>query len=134
MALEVLADLLLQSGARVEHHAQQANDLQLRVQVGMHLLDGVYQIRHAFQGKVFTLHGHHHTMGCAQTIEGEHGQGGRAVHQHKIVIGFNGSQGIFQALFALRQLHQLNLGTRQLTVSAQYVVAAFFSEHSGLAH
>ena len=41
---ELSGDLLLQGDARVEHHAQQADDAQFAVQVGVYLLDGVDQV------------------------------------------------------------------------------------------
>ena len=81
--LELLADLLLQRDARVEHHPQQADDLQLAVQVGVHLLDGVDQVGQAFEREVFALHRHDHAVRAAQAVQREQAQAGRAVDQTK---------------------------------------------------
>jgi hypothetical protein len=54
--LELLADLLLQRDARVEHHAQQADDLQVRFRFGVHLLDRVDQVAQALEREVLALH------------------------------------------------------------------------------
>jgi hypothetical protein len=87
--LQLLADLLLQRDARVEHHAQQADDLQVAVQIGVHLLDGVDQVRQAFEREVLALHRHDHAVRRAQAVEGEQAQRRRAVDQHEVVVGFD---------------------------------------------
>ena len=74
MVFELIAHLLLQGDARVKHDTQEANDFEVAVEVGMHLLDGVDQIGQTFEGKVFALHGHDDAVGRTQAIEGEHGQ------------------------------------------------------------
>ena len=72
MRLELFAHLLLQGDARVEHHAQKADDGQLLVQVGMHLLDGIDQVGQPFERKIFTLHRHDHAVGATQAVQGQH--------------------------------------------------------------
>ena len=134
MLLELLTDLLLQGDARVKHDTQQANDLQVAVEVGMHLLDGVHQVGDTFQRKVFALHRHDHAVRGAQAVEREHRQRRRAVDQHKIIIDIDLGQRGLQAHLTPLQRYQLDLGTGQLAVGAQHVVATFFSQHGGLAH
>jgi hypothetical protein len=61
MRLELFADLLLQRDSRVVHHTQQADELQLGVQVRVHLLDRVDEVAQrlslsALQREVFALH------------------------------------------------------------------------------
>jgi hypothetical protein len=53
---ELGGHLLRQRAARIEHDAQQADHLQVAVEVGVHLLDGVDQIGQAFQRVVLALH------------------------------------------------------------------------------
>ena len=62
VGFELLAHLHLQGDARVKHDAQQANDFEVFVQIGVHLLDGVDQVGQPFQRKVFALHGHNHAV------------------------------------------------------------------------
>jgi hypothetical protein len=51
-----------------------------RVQVGVHLLDGVDQVRQAFQREVLALHRHDHAVGGAQAVEGEQlSEGGQSI-------------------------------------------------------
>ena len=57
MRFQLVAHLLLQGDSWVKHDAQQANDFQVFVQVGVHLFDGVDQVGQALECKVFTLHG-----------------------------------------------------------------------------
>ena len=124
MRLELVADLLLQGYARIEHHAKQADDLQIIIEIGLDLLDGVDQIRQAFQRKVLTLHGHDHAMGAAQTIQRQHGQRRRTVDQNKIIFGGDHGDGGLESALATLHLHQFHLGSGQLTVGPQNVVAA----------
>ena len=124
VGFELLADLLLQGDAGVEHDAQQADDGQVFVQIGMHLLDGVDQIGQAFKGKVFALHGHNNAVSAAQAIEREHGQTRGAVNQHKVVLCGDFCQGLLEAALAPFHIHQLHLSPGQLPVGAQNVVAA----------
>ncbi|MNH33414.1 hypothetical protein D3C79_939270 [compost metagenome] len=132
MVLELVADLLLQRGAGIEHDAQQADDLQIGVQIGVHLLDGVDQVGQAFEREIFALHGHDHAIGRAQAVEREHGQAGRAVDQHEVVVGVDGRERPFEALVAALQRHQLDLRAREFAVGAEHVVADFLGEHRGL--
>ena len=60
---ELFTHLHLLGDARVEHDAQQTNDFQIMVEVGVYLFDGVDQVGQAFQGKVFALHGNDDAMG-----------------------------------------------------------------------
>ena len=90
----------------------------------MHLLDGVDQVGQAFEREVFALHGYDDAVRAAQAVECEHGQGGRAVDEHKVILVGHGLNGQAQAFFAALDLDQLDLGAGQFAVGAQHVVAA----------
>ena len=100
----------------------------------MHLADGVGQVGHALQGKVFALHGHDHAIGGAQAVEGEHAQRGWAVDQHKVVFASHRRQRGFQAALALLQRDQLHLGPGQLAVGTQHIEGAAVLGQVGGAH
>jgi hypothetical protein len=124
--------LLLQRDAGIEHHAQQADDLQFAVEVGVHLLDGVDQIGQAFEREILALHRHDHAVRRAKAVEGEHAQGRRAVDEHEVVVGVHLGQAVFRR-FSRAPAHQLDLGARQLAVGAQHVVAALLRQHGRFA-
>ena len=137
MRCQLIAHLLLQSNARVKHHAQQANDAQVVVEVGLHLLDGVDQIGQPFQSKVFALHGHDHTIGAAKAVECQHGQRRRTVDQYEVVVGVDLGQRVFQPPLTALQFDQLNFRTGELPIGAQNVVPTprcnqLVAAHSGL--
>ncbi len=137
MRLELVADLLLQGDAGVEHHAQQADQAQVAVEVGVHLADGVGQVGQAFEREVLALHGHDHALGGAQAVEREHAQAGRAVDQHEVVVGAHLRQRVLQAALAALFAHQFDLGAGELAVGAQHGIAGasllqLVGHHGGL--
>ena len=134
MILQLFADLLLQCNARVKHHPQQANHLKLRIEVGVHLADGVDQVGQSFQGKVFALHRNDHAVCGAQTIECEQAQSRRAINQNEVVIGIHRGEGRFQTDFAPFLVDQLHLCTGQFAVGSQHVVSACITRNACLGH
>ena len=124
VALELVAHLLLQGDARIEHDPQQADQAQIAIEIGVYELDGVGEIGQPLQREIFALHGHDHALGRAQAVEREQAQGGRAVDEDEVVIPAHRRQGVFQALFTLFKLNQLHLSARQLAIGAQHGIAA----------
>ena len=124
MLLELVRDLLLERHARIEHDSQQADHLELAIEVGVYALDRVDQIRQTLEREVLALHGDHHAVGRAQAVERKHRQRGRAVDEDEVVVRLNGGQGVLEAMFALLEVHQLDLGASQLAVGGQHVVGA----------
>ena len=122
--LELLADLRLQRDAGVEHDAQDADHLERRVEVGVHLLDRVDQVREAFEGEVLALHRHDDAVRARQAVQGQQAEAGRAVDEHEVVVGGGGGERAAQALVAPLEPDQLHLGAGQLAVRADDVVAA----------
>jgi hypothetical protein len=110
--------------ARVEHHAQQADDLQVLVQVGVHLLDRVDQVRQAFEREVLALHRHDHAVREHRPLSVSI-DSGRAVDQDEVVLRVDGGQ-IAPASGAVAPLerHQFDLGAGEFAVGAEHVVAA----------
>ena len=90
----------------------------------MDLLDGVDQIGQPLQRKILALHRHNHAVGTAQTVQGEHGQARRAIDQHEVVFMRHSGHSSLDALFAPLHIDQLDLGTRQIAVRTQNIVAA----------
>ncbi len=122
--LELLAHLRLQRDAGIEHHPQDADHLELRVDVGVHLLDRVHQVAQAFEREVLALHRHHHAMGAGQAVEGEQAEAGRAVDEDEVVGFVDRGEGAAKAPVAALDADQLHLRAGELAVGADNVVAA----------
>ena len=132
MRTELLADLLLQGDARVEHHSQQADDQQIGVEIRVHLFDGVDQVGQSFQRKVLALHGHQHAVRGAQAVQREHAQRRRAVDQYKVVFIAHCKQRGFQTAFAAFKVHQFHFSAGQFAIGTQHVVTGFHGRLAGL--
>ena len=126
MRLELLAHLLLQGDARVEHHPQHADDLQVGVEVGVHLLDCVDQIGQPLQREVLALHRHDHAVCAAQAIEREQAKLGGQSMSDQVVLACHCVERRMQALVAPLKANQLDFCACELPVSAQNVVATHF--------
>ena len=55
VALELVAHLLLQGDARIEHDPQQADQAQISIEIGVHELDGVGEIGQPLQHCMGTI-------------------------------------------------------------------------------
>ena len=122
--LELLADLRLQRDAGVEHDAQDADHLERRVEVRVHLLDRVDQVREPFESEVLALHRHDDAVRARQAVQGQQAEAGRTVDEHEVVVGGGGGKRAAQALVAPLEPDQLHLGAGELAVRADDVVAA----------
>src|SRR5580698_4157769 len=122
MLLELLRHLLLQRDARVEHDPQQPDHLQVAIQVRVHLLDRVDEVRQPLQREVFALHGYDDAIRRAQAVERQQRQSRRAIDQDEIVVIRDFRQRVAQYPFTTFHAHQFDLGTRQLAVRGKHVV------------
>ena len=95
----------------------------------MHLLDGVDQIRQAFQCVVLALHRNDDAVGSAQPVQGQHGEAGRAVDEDEVVFILHRRECVLEALLAVFQLDQINLGTGQFAVGGEQIVAGNIGAH-----
>ena len=123
MRFQLFADLRLQRDPRVEHDAQDADNLELGVDVGVHLLDRVDQIAQALEREILTLHRHHYTMRTGQPVQGEQAQAGRAIDEDEVVLALDAGQCGAQALVSSLDADQLDFGACQFAVGADDVVA-----------
>src|SRR5664279_867673 len=120
--LQLVADLRLQSDARVEHHAQDADDLERRVEVCMDLLDRVDEIGQSLESEVFALHRHDHAVRAGQAVQREQAEARRAIDEDEVVFG-RGDERATQSLVAAFESHQFDLRAGQLTIRTDDVVA-----------
>ena len=103
--LELITDLLLQGNARIKHHTQQANQLQIAVQVGVHLFDRIDQIGQPFQRKIFTLHWHQHRIRRRHRVDRQQVQRGWTINKNVIVFFTDRRQRGPQPEFAGEDFH-----------------------------
>ena len=74
-------DLLGEVGAVVHHRQQYAVDLELGVDLPLHLVYGLEQLFQALGGQVLRLNGDYDPVGGGQGVDREHTQGWLAVNQ-----------------------------------------------------
>ena len=74
MLFQLGRDLLRQRDPAVVHHAQDAHDLDLRIEVGVHFPDGSHQVAQTLQRVVLALHRDDHALGSAQAVQGQQRQ------------------------------------------------------------
>jgi len=123
--LELRRDLLLQRHARVEHHPQQADDLQAGVQVGVDPLDGVDQIGEPFEREKYShLHRDDHAVRAAQAVDRQQAERRRAVDQDEVVVGLERRQRLRQAPLAVVEVGPGRLQPPPARDGRQQVVAA----------
>ena len=77
-------DLLGKVGAVVHHRQQDAVDLELRIDLPLHLIDCLEQLFQALGGQILCLDGDYDPVGGGQGIDREHTQGGLAVNQDTV--------------------------------------------------
>src|ERR1019366_2552773 len=86
MLLQLRRDLLRERVARLVHGAQQALDLEPRIEGLAYLAYGLYQVAQALQRVVLALHRNHHRLGRDQAVEREQIERRRAVEQNEVVF------------------------------------------------
>ena len=74
-------DLLGKVGAIIHHRQQDAINLELGIDLPLHLVYGLEQLFQALGGQIFRLDGDYDPVGSRQGVDREHPQGGLAVNQ-----------------------------------------------------
>ena len=135
VALQLGGDVLRERVARVVHGPQQPLDLERRIEMRAHLLDGLHEIRQPLERVVLALHRDQHRVGRAKAVQREQRQRRRAVEQDEIVVArYFGDrrahlrerfgQRVLQAHLALGQIDELDLGAREVAVGGHEIEAA----------
>ena len=81
---------------RIEHRAQDAFDLELRIHRRLDLLDGADQRRQPFERVVLALHRDQHALRRDQRVQREHVQRRRAVDEDDFVLVVDGLERVAQ--------------------------------------
>src|SRR5579883_2478145 len=109
-------DVVRQVVAHVVHGAQQALDLELRIEPRAHRLDRVEQARQAFQREVFALDRNQHAVRRGEGVDREQVQRRRAVDQDRLVLVAEREQLLLEPRLARQRVHQLELGGGEVAV------------------
>ena len=123
VADQLVGNVVGQTVARVVHGAQQAADMQLGVEHGADLLDGVHQRGETLQRVVLALNRHDHRVRRGERVDGEHVQRRRAVDDDVIVVAADPRQRVAQAEFPHLHVQQLHFGGGQVAVGGDQVEA-----------
>ena len=81
-------NLLGEVGAVVHHRQQYAVDLELGVDLPLHLIYGLEQLFQALGGQILRLNGDYDPVGGGQGVDREHTQGWLTVNQDSILRGY----------------------------------------------
>ncbi len=114
---EVVADLLGEVGAVVEHGEEDAFEGEGGVEAGGDAVERGHELGDAFEGEVFGLHGDEEGVGCDEGVEGEEIECGWAVEEDEGVLVADGGEGVAEAGFA-------GVGGDELEVGADHVAGA----------
>jgi hypothetical protein len=123
-ANEVVADLLGEVGAVVEHSEEDAFEREAGVEAGGDAIEGGHELGYAFEGEIFGLHGDEEGVGGDEGVEGEEIEGGRTVEEDEGVGGADGLECLAEAGLAA-------LGGDELDVGADHVFCAGNEEKVG---
>ncbi len=134
MRLELVRHLLRQRAAGIEHHPQQALDLDAGIEPLLDLLDGGDQIGQPLQRVIFALHRDQHRLRRRKGVDGQQIQGRRTIQQHEIVVVGHLRQRDFQPQVALLQIHQVDFRASEFAIGRNEVEMAGFRTHPCVAH
>ena len=96
-------------------------DLELGIDLPLHLVYGLEQLFQALVGQVLRLNGDYNPVGGGQGIDREHTQGGLTVNQDVGILSLERVQILPQDGFSAHGVHQRDLHAGELDVSGHQV-------------
>ena len=116
-------DLFGKVGTVVHHRQQDTVDLELGVDLPLHLVYGLEQLFQALGGQVLRLDGDYDPVGGGQGIDREHTQGRLAVNQDMGILSLERVQILPQDGLTAHGVHQGDLHAGELDVGGHQVNA-----------
>src|SRR5882762_734473 len=117
-AAEVLfrffGDLFAEIEARVVHRQQHPFNRERGIEIALHELHGVEELRETFERVVLALNRDDHAVGGRQHVQREEAERRRAVDDHIAVLVPQIPQGLAHARLAGALIHELELGAHQV--------------------
>ena len=117
------SDFLGKVGAVVHHRQQYAVDLELGVDLPLHLIYGLEQLFQALGGQILRLNGDYDPVGGGQGVDREHTQGWLAVNQDMGILSLERVQILPQDGLTAHGVHQGDLHAGELDVCGHQVNA-----------
>ena len=114
-------DLLGEVGSVVHHRQQYTVDLELGVDLPLHLIYGLEQLFQALGGQILRLNGDYDPVGGGQGVDREHTQGWLAVNQDMGILSLERIQILPQDGLTAHGIHQGDLHTGELDVGGHQV-------------
>ncbi len=116
-------DLLGEVGAVVHHRQQDAVNLELGVDLPLHLIYCLEQLLQTLGGQILRLDGNYDPIGGCQRIDRKHPQGGLAINQDMGILSLYRVKILPQDSLTAHGVHQGNLHAGELNVSRHQVNA-----------
>ena len=116
-------DLLGKVGAVVHHRQKYPVNLELGLNLPLHLVYSLEQLFQALGGQMLRLDGDYDPVGSSQGVDREHPQGGLAVNQDMGILSLERVQILPQDGLSAHGIHQRDLHTGELDVSGHQVNA-----------
>ena len=117
------SDLFGKVGTVVHHRQQDTVDLELGVDLPLHLVYGLEQLFQALGGQVLRLDGDYDPVGGGQGVDREHTQGWLAVNQDMGILSLERVQILPQDGLTAHGVHQGDLHAGELDVGGHQVNA-----------
>src|ERR1017187_5267281 len=110
-------------GPVVVHGEEDAFDGERVLESFANPVDGVHQFRHSFQCEEFALDGDQYGIGGDEGIEGEQVEGRGTIDQDEVVGVADPGQALAEAVLAMRNVDELQVGADQVFVGGDDVQA-----------
>ena len=114
MGADVVGNLARKVRPLVVHGQEHAPDLEHRIQGDLHPLDRLHQVRDAFEREILALDRDQDLVGRAQAVQRQEPERRGAIHEQEIVGVPDRIQGLLQAVLAVGDLHELDLGSHEV--------------------
>src|SRR5919197_1139400 len=119
VAVHLVPDLERQARPSIEHRENDAPDRETWIQPLANELDGLEQMGEPLERVELALQRHQHTIGRREGVDRQEPEGRGAVDDHEVVRLGHGLEGDAQAILALADGYELDLGADQVDVGRE---------------
>jgi hypothetical protein len=114
IALDVFGDLLGKFVAGVDHCEDDFGDLDVGVDAFADDLDGFGELGEAFEGIEFALQGDDDAIAGCEDVDGEDSETWGGINQDKVVVGFDGGNGVAEDHFFADGIEEDGFGAGEI--------------------
>jgi hypothetical protein len=131
---EIGSDLPGQVRAVIVHRQQDAFNFERVVERSSNALNGIHQLRNAFQRKKLALDRHDDGVGSEKGVESEEVQRGRAVDKNEAIIVANRLHSLSEAGFPIVHVDKFQIGADEVLVGRNHVESFEFRSNNGFVY